>query len=115
MPRLAAQARSQIDHAADGRIIPASLEAERAERGVTVRDADAEIEIVAELHPALAQRRERGLHLERRKGGARRRIRKRQGIVEENQDAVSGEAVDGAFVAGDDRAHRRVVFAERVP
>src|SRR5206468_4274544 len=28
------------------------------------------------------------------------------------QDAVSGEAVYGAFVAGDDRAHRRVVFAE---
>src|SRR5213075_1767313 len=32
--------------------------------------------------------------------------------VEEDQDPVSGKAVDRAFVPGDDRSHRRVVFAK---
>ena len=47
--RLAAQPRGEIDDAADRRVVEAALEAERAERREALRDADAEVEVVAQL------------------------------------------------------------------
>jgi len=50
----------EIDHAANRRIIPAAFESERAEGRVALRDADAKIELVADLQPTRAQIREAG-------------------------------------------------------
>src|SRR6266704_4090641 len=49
--RFVREARREIDHAADGGIVPAPLEPECAERGIALGDADAERELVAKLHP----------------------------------------------------------------
>ena len=48
--------RGHVRHRADRRVVEASLEADRAERGVAVRDADAEAELVAEAPPFFDQR-----------------------------------------------------------
>ena len=45
------KARSQVDHAADGGIVPPSLEAKSAERGEALSDADSEGEFVSQLRP----------------------------------------------------------------
>ena len=47
----AAQARREVDHGADGGIVEAPFEADAAERGVALGDADAEAELMAVLAP----------------------------------------------------------------
>ena len=74
--RLAAQARRQVGHGADRAVVEAALEADRAERRVALRDADAEAELVAALRQPSAQSRDRSLHRERH---ARRALRRRRG------------------------------------
>ena len=54
--RRAAQARREVGHVADRRVLPALLEADHAERGVALRDADAEADLVAELQPGVGDR-----------------------------------------------------------
>src|SRR5437879_9886744 len=48
---LAAEARGEVHHAADGSVVEAAFGADAAERGKAMRDADTEAEIVAELFP----------------------------------------------------------------
>ena len=57
--RRAAQARREVRHVADRRVLPALLEADHAERRLALRDADAEADLVAELCPGLRDRGER--------------------------------------------------------
>src|SRR5690242_5423944 len=61
--RLAAQARGEVRDAADASVVPASVEADRAERRVADRDADAEPEVVAALLPVGVEGGEIALHL----------------------------------------------------
>src|SRR5262245_51961672 len=63
--RLVAQPRGDIRHRADSRIIEAPFEADRAERRVAVRDADAKAEFVPQLLPPFDQRADRCAHVER--------------------------------------------------
>ena len=72
--RLAAQPRREVHHRADRRVVVAALEADLAERGVAVRDADAEAELVAELAPFDGELRHRVAHLDRHADGAQRRL-----------------------------------------
>ena len=51
---LAAEPGGEIDDGADGGVVEAVLEADAAERGVALRDADAEAELVAALAPIVA-------------------------------------------------------------
>src|SRR5262245_2706097 len=53
--RFGTQARSQVRDRADRPVVPAPFEADRADRRVALRDADALIELVAELAPFVAQ------------------------------------------------------------
>src|SRR2546422_9889267 len=48
---LAAETGGEVRDGADGAVVPAPLEADRADRRVALRDADAELELVAELAP----------------------------------------------------------------
>src|SRR6185369_1619309 len=50
---LGAQARGEVGDVADRGVVPAPLEADGAQRGVALRDADAERELVAALLPVL--------------------------------------------------------------
>jgi hypothetical protein len=47
----AAKTGRQIDHRSDGRIVDSPLEADAAERGIAVRNADAEAEVMPVLAP----------------------------------------------------------------
>src|SRR5207249_1892428 len=53
--RLAAQPRGEVGHGADRPVVPAPLEADGAERRVALRDADAEVQVEAQLAPAARQ------------------------------------------------------------
>src|SRR2546429_635939 len=50
--RLAAQAGREVGDRADGAVVPAALEADRADGRVALRDADAEGELPAALAPS---------------------------------------------------------------
>ena len=58
--RFRAQPRGEVRHAADRGVVEAPLEADPAQRGVALRDADAEAEIVAPAAPALRPARRPG-------------------------------------------------------
>src|SRR5258706_5627713 len=65
--RLGAEARGKIGDVADGRVVLPALEADRAQRGETLRDAHAEPELeAAALVPVSGDRREGGDHFQRR-------------------------------------------------
>src|SRR5262249_56706931 len=53
--RLAAEARGEIRHRSDRAIVPTALEADRADRGIAARDADAETQVPAALAPAAGE------------------------------------------------------------
>src|SRR6185437_16253650 len=93
-----AQPRSEVDHASNRRVIEAALVSEGAKRRIAACDAHAEIEIVSGLLPLRAQFAEACPHLERHLGGALARLGYGERIVEKNQDAVTGKAVERAFV-----------------
>ena len=46
-----AQPSREIDHRADGAVVEPALEADAPERGISMRDADAEAELMALLAP----------------------------------------------------------------
>src|SRR3954454_4113944 len=46
-----AEARGKVHHAADGSVVKTALGADAAERGIAMRDTDAEAEVMAQLFP----------------------------------------------------------------
>src|SRR5207253_7490088 len=111
-PGLTAEARGEIRHGADGSIVPASFEADGANRRVALRDPDAEVEVVAALAPSDAQLPHSIAHGERHADRAFGRIWDRDGIVEENHHPITREALERALVGEDQAAHLGVVLAE---
>src|SRR5215470_4492743 len=51
-PRLAAQTEREVRHAPDRPVVPASLEADRADGGEPFREAEADVQLVAALPPS---------------------------------------------------------------
>src|SRR5215216_575813 len=110
--RLVAQARSEIGDAADRRIIETPVEPDLSQRRVTERDADAETERVAALAPCLDQLVEALAHSQGHAHRAFGMVGTRHGIIEQDEDAVAGEALQGSFIAKDELAHRLVVLTQ---
>ena len=79
-------------------VVEAALEAECAEGGEALRDADAEVELVA----ALRQRARSGANCaciaSAMRAARAAGVRHRHRIVEEDHDAVAGEALERALV-----------------
>src|SRR6516162_2479381 len=98
---LAAQASGEIRHRTDGPVIPATLEPDRANRRISLCDADAELEFVAHLAPCDAQLGDPRAHGQSHAHRALRGIGYRHRIIEEHHHAVAGKALEGAFVLED--------------
>ena len=110
---LAAQARGQVGDGADGPVVPAALEADGADGGVALGDADAEAELVDRASASRRPGRWHALaHRQRHPHGALGRIGHRHRVVEEDHHAVAGEALERALVGEDQAAHLGVVLAE---
>src|SRR2546425_726802 len=97
--RLGAQAVGEVGHAADGGVVLPPLEADRADRRVALRDAHAEVEVVAAPAPFGAEHPDPGSHGLGHTDGALLRVRDRHRVVEEDHHAVAGEALKGALAS----------------
>src|SRR5690349_3846309 len=112
--RLGAEPRGEVGDVADRGIVPAAFEADRAERGVALRDADAEAEIVAAaLFPVLGDRMEGIHHRERTAHSVLRRPLDRHGVVEEHHDRVAREAFERALMLEYEASERGVIGAQK--
>src|SRR5262249_11160882 len=92
--------------------VPAALQADRAQRGRTLRDPHAEVEFVPALVPGGGQLVHALLHRQRHPDGALGRVGHRYGVVEEHEEAVAGEVLERPLVGEDLSAHLPVVLAE---
>ena len=101
-----AEPAGEVRDGADGGVVEAPLEADRAERGVALRDPDAEVELVALPAPALGQLGDAVAHRHRHPHGPLRRVGTGQRIVEEHHDPVAGEALERPLVAVHEVAER---------
>ena len=87
----------------------------RPERGVALRDADAEAELDGRACASLARaRRPRRASRPPACAARSRRVGAGQRIVEEHHHAVAGEALERALVVADQRAERVVIFAQQL-
>ena len=77
-----------------------------------MRDADAEIEIVAALAPRHEQLVDPPAHRDRHPHRALGRVRHRHRVVEEDHHPVAGEPFEGALVLQDGPSHRVVILAQ---
>ena len=111
-PGLGAQPRGEVRHVADGRVVEPALVSDAPERGVALRHADGEGQVMAPALPLLGQRRDAVAHGDRHLDGALRGVGTRERVVEEGHQAVAGEAVERPLVAVDEIAERGVVLAE---
>src|SRR5689334_22413156 len=109
---LCAQTRSEAAHRADGAVIETPFETNRTQRGIALRDADADAQVVTAFFPLVGELREFRLHLEGHPDRLLRRIVERHRIVEEDHDRIAREAFDRALVRSDEAAHDAVVVAE---
>ena len=91
--------RCEVDDTADSRVVPPPFKAKRAQRGKTLRDADAEIEVVAkrDQRAATAQNAPASPAPSSPRAGP---ARKRERVVEEDQDPVARKPIDRAVVFG---------------
>ena len=97
---------------ADRRIVEAPVETDPAERRFALRDADAEAEVVTGVPPALGQRADPGLHVERHAHGALGVVGAGHRVVEEDEKAVAEEALERALVGEDQRPRGGVILGE---
>src|SRR5215831_15906687 len=107
-----AQARTEIDHRAVRRIVETPLIADVSQRRMAGRDADPETQLVTIAAPSLGKRRDVAAHFNRHAHCAHRRIGTRNRIVEDDQEAVAGEVLQGAFKAVDRFAETAIIFLQ---
>src|ERR1700733_4773781 len=105
-----AKSRCDIGYSADRGIVEAAFKADGAERCKAVRNADAKTKVVAQSAPFFNQRSDRHAHIKRHLYGLQRRVRHRNGIVENHHHAVTGKPFKCAAVFDEDLADRRMVF-----
>jgi hypothetical protein len=109
---LAAQSSGEIDDRAHRAVVDTPFETDGTDRGVALRDADAEREVITALAPANADLVDPIAHRQRHAQGADGGIRHEDGIVEEDHHAVTREPLQGSFVGEDELAHLGVELAE---
>src|SRR6516162_11665196 len=109
----AAQPRGEVGDRADRGVVHALGEADLAEGGVALGNADPETDIVAVPPPGVEQYLRRLAHRHLHVDRPFDRIGSRQRIVEEHHDPVAAIMVDRAFEAGNDRPERGVIVAQQ--
>ncbi len=102
----------EVGHRPDRRIVPPALEADPPERRVALRDADAEAEVVAAGPPARGEPLDPLAHGDRHPDRARRGVRARRRVVEEDHEPVAGEMLQGAPEGEHELPEGRVVVPE---
>src|SRR6267143_3097803 len=108
--RFAAKPCREIGDRADGPIVQPALEADCADRGKPLGDADAGAQLVAELAPSRRKFLGAVALRQRHPQRALARVGHRHRVIEENHHAVAGEALERALVSEDQLAHARVVL-----
>src|SRR5207245_9431890 len=93
-------------------VVPADLAAYGAAGRVTLADPDAATQPVVALPPRPLQLPDATTHGHRHADGALNGIWYHDGVVEENHQAVPGEALERALMLEDELAHRGVIFPE---
>src|SRR5580704_15056306 len=109
---LRTEPRPEIHHGSGRRIVEAAFVADIAQSGMARRYADAEAELVAEPTPLLGERRHPRPHFHRHANRALRRIGTRDRIVEDDEQAVTGEMLQRAVKAIDLLAETAIVFLQ---
>jgi hypothetical protein len=109
--RFIAKPRGHIGYRPDGGIIEATLEADGAERGKAVRNADAETNLVPEAAPGRRQSSDCVTHFKRHEYSLESRVLYWHWIIEDHHHAVTGIAFKRAVVFDDFLANRRMVVA----
>ena len=117
LPRrgLRAQPGGQVGDGADGGVVEPALEADPAERGVALRDADAEAEVVAPPCPPVGELAAPGRASRPPSAPPARRVVARHRVVEEHHQAVTGEVLERPLEAEDQVPEGRVVLARARP
>ncbi len=90
--RLVAEPRSDVGDRADGGIVEAALEADGAEGGKPVRDADAEADVVPQTTPLLCQRPDGAAHFKRHQDSLKRGVLDWNRIIEDHHHSVASVA-----------------------
>jgi hypothetical protein len=106
---VAAEPRGQVRHRPDRAVVVSAFEADSAERRVASLDADAETELDASLVPSLGELPDPLLGDQRELDGLELVVLERDGVVEEDHDAVAGEVLERAPVGRDHLPKRLVV------
>src|SRR5439155_14257806 len=109
---LGTEPRREVHHATDGAVVETTIEADPPERRVAERDPHAEVELVTALTPAGDERAHAFAHRDRHPDGLSRGIRARDGVVEEREDRVAGEALERRPESEHQLAERGVVLAQ---
>jgi hypothetical protein len=110
---LIAKTGGDVGHCADGGIIEASLKADGPERGKSVRNPDAEANVVPQATPRFGQRSDCLAHFKRHEHSLERRVIYWDWIVEDDHHAVTGVAFERAAVFDDNFADCRMVVAQQ--
>src|SRR5206468_12008661 len=87
--RLAAEPRGQVGDRADGAVVPAPLEADGADRRVSLGDPDAQGQVVTPLAPSGGEIADALAHGDSHAERALGRVRHRHRVVEEDHHAIA--------------------------
>src|SRR5579883_1079817 len=102
----------KVHHRADRAVFLPAFEADAAERRIALGDAYAEADGVPAPAPRLGQALHGSAHGHREIDGAHGWIGAGERIVEEDQDSVAHESLDGAAAVEDQRTHGLVIAAQ---
>src|SRR5712692_11363528 len=109
---LGAETGREIGDGANGAIVHAPLEADGADGGIAVRDAETEVEVEARLLPPHGKLGHALAHGRGHPHRALRGVRHRHGVIEEDHHAVARESLEGPLRGQDQLAHGGVVLAQ---
>src|SRR5262245_3343475 len=110
--RLGAQASRQVYHRPNCCVVEAPFKTDPPQRGVALRDAHTEPQIIVVLAPFAGQLAYAGTHLDGHADGAQRGIGARSWGVNPAHPAIPCEAVQGDVVLVNELAYSLVIFAQ---
>src|SRR4029077_3661793 len=111
-PCFITQARCEICHAADCRVLAAMFKSDLPQCGIACSYTDSKTESVALSAPVLGQFLDLVAHLECQPNGTLRMIGTSNWIVEDDHDAVSEKPFQRTFILEYELSHVLVVLAE---
>src|SRR5262245_2134138 len=107
-----AKPRCDIGHSADRSIVKSAFKADSAERGKSVRDPNAEANIVTKFAPLLDQLSDGRSHINRHPYGLESGVIDRNWVIEHNHHAVTGIAFKRATILVYDPTNCRMIFMQ---